>query len=271
MDHIATLLERYFNASDQELYIGGVPVTAIAARNGTPLFIYDRHILDQKWTLLRDVLPAEFAISYSIKANPNRIILQYFLKKGCGLEIASGGELYRALSAGCPPDRIVFAGPGKTEAELEFALTQGIGEIHLESMLEGERVSAISQRLGVRARVALRINPTGEVQGGAQRMGGKPAPFGVDEECLDVTLEQLLSDSAIEFRGIHLFIGTQILDDAILINQYRHGMEIARRVAARLQRPLHSIDLGGGFGIPYFSHEQELDMHTLIARAHTNT
>jgi diaminopimelate decarboxylase len=263
MDHVATLLERYFNSSGLELHIGKVPVSTIAVKYGTPLFIYDRHVLDQKWILLRGAFPPEFAISYSVKANPNRTILRYFLSKGCGLEIASGGELHQALKAGCPPDQIVFAGPGKTQAELEFALAQGIGEIHVESLLEVDRISTICRRLGLRGQIALRINPSGEAQGGAQRMGGKPAPFGMDEECLDIVLDRVLSEPAIEFRGIHIFSGTQILDHAILINQYRHGMEIARRVAARLQRPLKSINLGGGFGILYFSHEQELDMEAL--------
>ena len=143
---------------------------------------------------------------------------------------------------------------------MEFALAQGIGEIHVESMLEVERVSAISRRLGVRGRIALRVNPGEEAQGGAMRMGGKPAPFGIDEECLDDVLDRVLAKPFIEFRGIHLFVGTQILNHSILIDQYRHGMGLARRVAGRLRRPLQTVDFGGGFGIPYFAHEQELDM-----------
>ena len=260
MDRITSLVERYFNSSRDELHIGKVPVSAIAAKYGTPLYIYDRRILDQKWMLLHDALPPEFAISYSVKANPNPTILKYFLSKGCGLEIASGGELHQALNAGCPPNQIVFAGPGKTEAELEFALSQGIGEIHVESVLEVERVNAISRRLGVQGRIALRVNPGEEAQGGAMRMGGKPVPFGIDEECLDVVLDRVLSEPSIKFKGIHLFIGTQILDYTILLDQYHHGMELARRVADRMQHPLQTVDFGGGFGIPYFAHEQELDM-----------
>ena len=143
---------------------------------------------------------------------------------------------------------------------MEFALAQGIGEIHVESMLEVERVNAISRRLGVRGRIALRVNPGEEAQGGAMRMGGKPAPFGIDEECLDDVLERVLSEPFIELRGIHLFVGTQILDHSILLDQYHHGIELARRVAGWLQRPLQTVDFGGGFGIPYFAHEQELDM-----------
>ncbi|MBT8363749.1 MAG: diaminopimelate decarboxylase [Deltaproteobacteria bacterium] len=260
MDHITTLVERYFNSPSDELHIGKIQVSAIVAEYGTPLFIYDRQILDQKWRLLRDSLPSEIAISYSVKANPNRTILQYFVSKGCGLEIASGGELYQALKAGCSPNLIVFAGPGKTEAELEFALTQGIVEIHVESILEVERVNAISRRLGVRGRIALRVNPAEEAQGGAMRMGGKPAPFGIDEEGLDFVLERVRSEPFIEFRGIHLFVGTQILDHRILLDQYHHGVELARRVAGWLEHPLQTVDFGGGFGIPYFAHEQELDM-----------
>jgi diaminopimelate decarboxylase len=257
------LVDRYFSAPGGELHLSGVPVSALAARYGTPVFVYDREVLDRKWSTLRGTLPAEFAVSYSVKANPNRALLHYFLAKGCGLEIASGGEFCQARAAGCCPGKILFAGPGKTEAELELVLSQGIGEIHLESLREAERVSNISRRLGVRAQVAIRVNPSGEAQGGAMRMGGKPAPFGVDEEILDDVLDRLMADSSLEFRGIHLFTGTQILDHEILITQYRKGLEIARRVATRLQRPLHTIDFGGGLGIPYFSNDQELDMRKL--------
>jgi diaminopimelate decarboxylase len=263
MDHVTALVRHYFRSAGHELLVGGVPVSRIAAEYGTPVFVYDQHVLDRKWAVLRHTLPPEFAVSYSVKSNPNPAILKHFLAKGCGLEIASAGEFHQALRAGCPPERMLFAGPGKTEAELELVLAHGIGEIHVESLLEVERVALMSCRLGVQARVAVRVNPSAEAQGGAMRMGGKPAPFGVDEESLDVVLDRLLSDPAIEFRGLHLFTGTQILDHAILICQYRKALEIARRVATRLQQPLHTLDFGGGLGIPYFANEHELDMASL--------
>ena len=262
MDHLP-LIGRYWPFASGELHVSDVPIRAIVAQYGTPLFLYATRVLDMKWALLRRTLPPEFAIYYSVKANPNPAILQHFLAKGCGLEIASGGELHYALWAGCPPQKILFAGPGKTEAELELALIHGIGEIHVESSLEAERIGAISRRLGVQARVAVRVNPSSEAQGGAMRMGGKPVPFGVDEECLDTLLDHLVSDNAVVFRGLHLFSGTQILDHTLLVNQYRKGLEIARRVATRLQRPLPTLDFGGGFGIPYFANEQELNMEAL--------
>ena len=92
------------------------------------------------------------------------------------------------------------------------------------------------------------------------RMGGKPVPFGIDEEILEAVLDRLLSSSWLDFRGIHLFAGTQILDYTLLLDQYRKGLEIARKVAGRLKRPLYTLDFGGGLGIPYFSNDQPLDM-----------
>jgi diaminopimelate decarboxylase len=263
MNLVNTLIQGYFAVSAGELVIGGVPATSLAAKYGTPLFVYDREIIDRKLTLLRNTLPAEFTISYSVKANPNRAILQHFLARGCGLEVASGGEFCRALEAGCAADNILFAGPGKTEAELEYVLTHNIGEIHIESLVEAQRISAICRRLGRSARVALRVNPGGEVQGGAMRMGGKPAPFGVDEEQLPEVLDRLLDEPGLEVGGIHLFTGTQILDHKVLAHQYQRGLAIAKRVATRLKRSLHTVDFGGGLGIPYFNHEHDLDMACL--------
>jgi len=260
MDQTSALVARYFFGSAEELRIGGVPVFDLAREYGTPLFAYDQGVLEEKWNMLREALPAEFSIYYSVKANPTQKILQYFLGKGAGLEIASLGEFLQAVGAGCPPEKIFFAGPGKTEAELEAVLTQGIGEIHLESPGEAERVGILSHRLGVRARVALRVNPGGDAEGGAMRMGGRPAPFGVDEEALDEVLDGLLAHPVLDFRGIHIYAGTQILDAEILGRQYRKGIEITKRVAERVGKPLHTLDFGGGLGIPYFSHEQELDL-----------
>ena len=259
MEQDAWLIDRYFAVRNGELLIGGVAISELAARYGTPLFVYDASVIDRKWDLLRNTLPPEFSIYYSVKANPSQAVLKRFLAKGAGLEIASAGEFHQAQNAGCPPEKIVFAGPGKTEAELELVLGQGIGEIHVESLREAERIVAIARRRGMRARVALRVNPGGDAEGGAMRMGGRPAPFGVDEENLDESLSQLLAMDALEIAGIHVFIGTQILDFEVLLGQYRKGLEIARRAAAILKRPLSTLDFGGGLGIPYFAHEKSLD------------
>jgi diaminopimelate decarboxylase len=255
-----TLAEKHFEISNGELVVGGVPVRTLAARYGTPAFVYDRKVMDGKLDALRLALPSCFEISFSVKANPNLAVLQHFLSRGCGLEIASAGELLCALKAACPPSRILFAGPGKTETELQLAISQGIGEIHLESLTEAKRIGAICRKLGARARVAIRVNPAGETEGGAMRMGGRPAPFGIDEEMLGEALDAVLADNTLDFVGLHLFLGTQILDANVLIAQYRHGLAVARTAAIRAGRPLLRLDFGGGLGIPYFANEKELDL-----------
>jgi diaminopimelate decarboxylase len=261
--HARSLVERFFGSSQGELLVGECPVRELAAAYQTPLFIYDCGIASNKWALLRETLPSRFSIFYSIKANPNPAFLQLFLSKGCGLEVASAGELFQALNAGCPPEKILFAGPGKTEAELEFALSKNIGEIHAESLTEIGRIGAISKRLGRRAPVAVRVNPSSEAQGGAMRMGGKPTPFGIDEERLDEAVDRIVSDSLLEFRGVHIFSGTQILEHNTLLTQYQRGLEIARRAAERARCPIATLDFGGGLGVPYFENERELDMPAL--------
>jgi diaminopimelate decarboxylase len=260
MESAALLIERYFHSEGAQLKIGGTGVLQIAEAYGTPLFVYDRDVAERKWSQLREALPSRFSISYSVKANPNPAFLQLFLENGCGLEVASAGEFHQALAAGCPPEKILFAGPGKTEAELRYVLSNNIAEIHLESFRELERIDIIARQLDCRARVAVRVNPGGEAEGGAMRMGGKPAPFGIDEEELDDVVGRILSCPRLEFRGIHLFTGTQILDYNVLIRQYAKGIDLARHAARLLGRPLHRVDFGGGWGVPYFLHERELDL-----------
>jgi diaminopimelate decarboxylase len=246
-----------------ELLVGGLAVSSLATRHGTPVFIYDRNVVEEKYKKLRVALPKNFSISYSVKANPHPIFLKFFLEKKCGLEIASAGELFQARSAGCLARNILFAGPGKTEAELALGIAEGVGEIHAESELEVDRISKISEKLGKTAEIALRVNPTEEGQGGAMQMGGKSAPFGVDEERLEPLLHRIENDSRLHFLGIHVFSGTQILDHQVLLDQYRKAFEIGRQVAHLLRRPLHTLDFGGGLGIPYLQGETELDLHRL--------
>ena len=260
MSIATSIITRCFDVQNGELKIGGILVRELATQFGTPMYIYDSHLLDEKIKCLRKTLPEHFDIYYSVKANPNMAIIKHFLSQGCGLEIASAGEFNLARRAGCDLSKIIFAGPSKTVAELEQILPDGIEEIHVESELEIRRIESISSRLGIKTPVALRVNPTGAAEGGAMRMGGKATQFGIDEECLDPALDAVLSANFLEFKGIHVYSGTQILDYKILLRQYRKGLEIARQISKRLARALETVDFGGGLGIPYFSNESELDM-----------
>ena len=262
-DAVHALIKRSFNCHDPALCVGGISIRTIADQYGTPLYVYDQQALKRALSALRSSLPDGFQIYYSVKANPNRAILKYFVKQKCGLEVASGGEYRKARAAGCLADRILYAGPGKTPAELEFVLSEGIGEIHMESLLEAERIASISVRLGHPARVAIRINPSEETRGGALLMGGKASPFGVDEERLEPLIDYVLAEASLDLQGIHIYMGTQILDTDLLILHYRKALQLARRVAARSAKPIRTVDFGGGLGIPYFSHEMPLALDVL--------
>jgi diaminopimelate decarboxylase len=262
-DHVADLVARHFGARGGELLVGGIAVGELAARHDTPVFVYDAGTLTRQWRALRAALPDRFEIFYSVKANPNQHVLRCFLERGCGLEVASSGELCQALAAGCPAERIFFAGPGKTEAELATALDREVGEIHVESRVEARRLAELARRRRRPSRVALRVNLCASVEGGGLRMGARPAPFGIDEDQLDATVDAIGAEPWLDVVGLHLYLGTQVLDAGVLVAQYGAALETARRLAKRLGRPLSTIDLGGGLGVPYFEHERRLDLDRL--------
>ncbi|GEP08834.1 type III PLP-dependent enzyme [Methylobacterium gnaphalii] len=262
----AEQLADLFGSVAGELAVGGVPLSALAEHHGTPLYVYDAERMRRIFRALSEAVAGFADIYYSIKANPNPAVARVFVREGAGLEIASAAEYLAACAAGAASERILFAGPGKRLDELAFVIERGIGEIHLESHEEIARVAAIGQGLGVTVPVALRINPSAAAQGGAMRMGGKPSPFGFDEEEIKAVIEAVTAHPALRLTGIHLFAGTQILDADVLAGQWGHGLQLASRAARHLGQPLETIDLGGGLGIPYFQGETALDLGRLRER-----
>jgi diaminopimelate decarboxylase len=254
---------RDFELHGQQLALDGCRMTELADRFGTPLFVYSQRILQRSWDQLRGTFPREFRVYYSMKANPHQALLRFFLARGCGLEIASGGELRQGLTAGCHPRDMIYAGPGKTDQELQLALDHELGEFHAESLGEVERLARMARAAGVRARVALRVNPNLQTAGASLQMGGRASQFGIDEDLLDEVIRAARAEPAIELVGLHLNTGTQILHAQTLLDYYRHGLALAHRVAETQRRPLPSLDLGGGLGIPYFSGQAPLDLDVL--------
>ena len=240
----------------------------LAAAAGTPVFVYDRGIMRSSLARLRAALPSRFDVYYSIKANPNSRILRVFLEEGCGVEVASLGEMNAALAGGADPGRVLFAGPGKTVSDLDCAVTARIAEVHVESIDEIDTLAAVARSRGARFGVAIRVNPSAEAQGGAMRMGGRPSPFGLDEELLESAIDRVLTTPELAFRGVHLFIGTQILDADVLARQYEHGLDIAERAARQARRPLDTVDFGGGLGIPYYTGDRALDVEAYGRAVH---
>jgi diaminopimelate decarboxylase len=249
----------YFEAKDGELLIGGRKVSEIAAEVGrTPFYVYDRAVMTRKVQELRAVLPAEVEIHYAMKANPMPAVVKHFCGLVDGIDVASAGEMDVALAAGMAPELISFAGPGKTPAELERAVAAGI-VINMESELEMRRISEIARRTGTRPKVAVRVNPDFELKTSGMKMAGGPKQFGVDAERVPQMLAEL-GTLPLEFWGFHIYSGSQNLRPEILVESQQKTAALAIELAKHAPAPVRLLNLGGGFGIPYFPGEQRLDL-----------
>lgn len=239
--------------------IGGIPLGRLAERVGsTPFFAYDRRLLTERVELLRRALPAAIEVGYAIKANPMPAVVQHLSGLVDGLDVASADEMRVALDSTMPPERVSFAGPGKTVAELSRAIAAGV-TLELESATEAERAGLIGERLGVRPRVAVRVNPDFRVKGSGMRMGGGPQQFGIDAEQVPAVLADL-ARADVEFVGFHIFAGSQNLNAEILCDAQRRTVDLALRLAEYAPEPIRYLNLGGGFGIPYFEKDRPLEL-----------
>ena len=248
-----------FPVIDDCVWIGGMPVTQLALRVGqTPFYAYDRQLLTERVASLRSALPAAIELHYAIKANPMPALVQHMAGLVDGFDVASLGELQIALDAGMAPLAISFAGPGKRLAELAAAIAAGI-TINLESFNEAETVARLSQQQQRPARVAVRVNPDFELKAAGMKMGGGPKPFGIDAEQVPTLLKRI-GELALDFQGFHIFSGSQNLRSAAIIEAQNHTFELALRLAADAPTPVCSLNIGGGFGIPYFPGDAPLDL-----------
>jgi len=256
------IVKSHFEIYDGWLRIDGMLLKDIVDRYGTPLYVYDTSIFKKKLALLRNALPG-VEIHYSVKANPTPAVIKTFIDQGCGLEIASAGELVLAQKCGCSPSKILFAGPGKTEGELIAALEARVSEIHIESFEEIDLLSKIAGRFNSEFSVAIRINPSDVIKGGAMVMGAKATAFGIDEELLFPAIDRVREAGNLNLCGLHCYAGTQIIDYDILVDMYEHYIRLAARMAEYIGKPLKTLDLGGGFGVPYFESDKDLEMDKL--------
>ena len=246
-----------FAAIDGELAISGRKASDLAAAE-TPLFAYSRAMIEARISALRDAMPSRMRIHYAIKANSFAPLLALMSELADGLDIASGGELAMVQAAGADPARVSFAGPGKADVELEAAITAGV-TLNLESEGEARRVLAIAERLGTTPRLAIRVNPDFDLRGSGMKMGGGARQFGVDAERVPALAGDVIA-AGCEWRGLHIFAGSQALDAEAVIAAQVVTLELADRLAQEIGRPLPALNLGGGFGIPYFASDTPLDM-----------
>lgn len=241
-----------FRYVGNHLYAEGVAIRSLAERYGTPLFVYSRnHLLAQYRTLAMAMSGVKPLICYSMKANSNIAILRTLLNEGAGVDIVSGGELFAALRAGADPEKIVFAGVGKTTDEICYALRQRILFFTVESEPELARISECARRLRVKARVAFRVNP--DVDPKTHRhisTGRKENKFGLDLKRAEKACATAARLENIEVVGLHMHIGSQILSPRPFAEALRKVRDLCATLRSRYST-FRYIDIGGGMGIRY--------------------
>ena len=241
------------------LCVGGIPVNVLAERVGeTPFFAYDRGLLTARVVKLRKVLPQEIDLGYAIKANPMSAVVHHLSGLVDHFDVASALELRAALNTTMPPSHVSFAGPGKAPAELSQAVAGGV-TIEIESGTEARRLIETGERLGIRPQVAIRVNPDFEIKDSGMRMGGGPQQFGVDAEQVPALLKEL-ADAEVDVLGFHVFAGSQNLRAGILAEAQRKTVDLILQLAEGMPSPVRYLNLGGGFGIPYFEKDTPLDL-----------
>jgi diaminopimelate decarboxylase len=246
------------------LQVGGISLPRLAQRVGrTPFFAYDRTLCSARVAQLRQLLPEAVRLHYSIKANPMPALVQHMGRLVDGLDVASGGEMKVALDAGMAPASISFAGPGKTDAELAQAVAAGIC-INLESERELASVARLGDALGITPLVVLRVNPAFELKSSGMKMGGGPKVFGIDAEEIPRLLREV-GTLGLDFQGFQIFCGSQSLRADAIIEAQSRSIELALRLAGDAPVPVRHINIGGGFGIPYFPGEAALDVAAIGA------
>lgn len=248
-----------YQTIDGELAVGGRTASQLAQHAGqTPLFVYSAQHLDRRMAALREAMPDRLGINYAVKANPFEPVLRHMAGLVDGFDIASAGELSIALAAGIDPTRVSFAGPGKRDGELEAAISAGV-TLNCESEGEAARSLAIGERLGIAPRMAIRVNPEFELRGSGMKMGGGAKPFGVDAHRVPDLAKQIIASGA-EWRGLHIFTGSQALNVEAIIETQGNVLKLAETLSDQIDAPLPKLNMGGGFGIPYFPGDEALDL-----------
>lgn len=262
-EHVET-----FGTVNGELRIGGMPLSRLTARVGTtPFFAYDRGLLDARIDELRAALPSRVELSFAMKANPTPAIVQHMARRVDRIDVASAHEMQVALDTPMRPERVSFAGPGKTSAELRQAVAAGV-IIEVESTTELDRVIGAGEDLGLTPTVAVRVNPDFAVKGSGMRMGGGPQQFGIDAESVPGVVREYAA-RGIDILGFHVFAGSQNLNAEVIADAQRRTVALVTELAESLPTPVRYLNVGGGFGIPYTERDRPLDLRVVTDNLHT--
>ncbi|WP_026301316.1 pyridoxal-dependent decarboxylase, exosortase A system-associated [Colwellia piezophila] len=255
-----------FGVNCHEIKVGGMPISQIEKLVGsTPYYAYDRQLIINRVAQLTKALPKQIAIHYAVKANPYPSLVQLMANQVSGFDVASKKEMLLAMQTGMPVNKISFTGPGKTTEDIGAAIVAGV-TLHVESAGEISKIERVAKQLKVKANIAIRVNPQFELKSSGMKMSGGAKPFGIDEEQVPKILKTLPL-AQVNLRGFHIFTGSQNLNaDAITCAQQQtfalaeHLVTLATQVT---KVKIEYLNIGGGFGVPYFTHEQPLTISTI--------
>jgi diaminopimelate decarboxylase len=247
-----------FGVKDNALIVGGIELNRLAARVGkTPFYAYDRQLITSRVAELRQQMPPGLKIHYAMKANPMPAVVQHMAGLVDGFDLASAGEMMVALDTTMSAENISMAGPAKRPQELMQAIAAGI-TINIESSNELETIAQLSRQSAIQAKVAVRINPAFELKASGMKMGGGPKQFGIDEESLPDVLKRI-KELSLDFRGFHIYSGSQNLKAESIIDAQQKSIDLAIKLSDYCPSPINKLNIGGGYGIPYFPGETPLD------------
>jgi len=241
---------------DQTLYLENVPLADIAKRHGTPCYVYAAGAIVDKFNAYEKAFGAvPHQICYALKANGNLAILKLLAEAGAGFDIVSGGELFRVLKAGGVPEKVIFSGVGKTAAELDYALEQKIRSFNCESEPELALIDSLAARRGVKARIALRVNPDVDASTHPYISTGlRKHKFGIDISEAEAVYGRAKTFENLILEGVSCHIGSQILNIHPMLEVFDKMVALTERLRAQ-GVPIRSLDLGGGLGVPYHKDE----------------
>jgi diaminopimelate decarboxylase len=245
------------------LRVGSVSAAQIAQDFGTPAYVYDAAILRRNLERVAAALGPRVSILFALKANPNAAVARTLRLAGAGAEVASAGEIHVASHAGFDGQQIQFAGPGKDERDLELAIRHRLYCINVESEGEYEAVASTARRLGERPAVSFRLNPKDGLCGSRMHMGGGSKKFGLDATAIVQLVRRVKAENVCEFRGLHVYAGTQSFDAAAWVDNARGLVAFAAELERETGQTVHSLDFGGGFGVPLFDGDKSLDLAML--------
>jgi diaminopimelate decarboxylase len=250
----------------RQFEVQGIEISELAQKFGTPMYVYDGDALTGRMRELRELLHPRLEVFFSLKANPNVSVCAVLHSAGARAEVSSIAELLTAQQAGVAAEDIIFLGPGKSPAELQACVDAGVYAIVCESFGELAMIDELAGERGVRARVALRCNPSFAVKGSGLTMGGKPRQFGIDEAQLLERPGLVRELRNVELIGVQVYMGTRILSEDVVVANTERILDLAERLSAALGFELRMVDIGGGLGVAYFDGEQDLDLSLLASR-----